>query len=386
MNEYYAVCAPGLESILATEMKSLKLIQNSAVKKPAAGQKTPEPGGIEFSGEMQNLYRANLHLRTAGRILLRLEEFYATGFPELKRKISRMDWEKYLRTGQPVALRVSCKKSRLYHSGAVAERVLQAIGKKMGRLPEMIKPAEDTDGNPPQLIIVRIVRDHCTVSLDSSGANLHCRGYRQATAKAPLRETFAAAIIRASGWDNESPLFDPFCGAGTIPIEAALLAKSIPPGINRRFAFQNWPVFQKNTWRLLLEEAQSGIRHPVSGIQLQAADRDAGAIASAVANARRAGVAAAIKFSQNAFSEMTPQTQTGWIITNPPYGVRVRSNHDLRNLYAQFGNILRDKFSGWNVGILCNDAVLIRQTRLNLRPKLAFSNGGVRVKFYCGSI
>ncbi len=386
MNKYYAVCAPGLETVLATEMKSLGLIREIDAENLAA-----EPGGIAFTGELRDVYRANVHLRTAGRILLRLGAFYAGGFPELKRKISRMNWEKYLLPGQPVALRVSCKKSRLYHSGAAAERVLQAIGKKMGRLPEQVKPAEDPDGNPPQLVIVRIVRDRCTVSVDSSGANLHCRGYRQAAAKAPLRETFAAALIRVSGWDGKSPLLDPFCGAGTIPIEAALLAKNIPPGVNRNFAFQNWPVFQTAAWQTLIDEARASITHLASRIMpapaIFAADRDAGAIEAARANAGRAGVADAVDFSQHAFSAMLPPPQQpGWIITNPPYGIRARGNRDLRNLYAQFGNVLRDKFTGWQIGILCHDAALIRQTRLNLRAILAFSNGGVRVKFYCGSI
>jgi len=380
MHKYYAVCTPGLEPILATEMKSLGLIGDIEAKNLAA-----EPGGIAFSGEMRDVYRANLHLRTAGRILLRLGAFYASGFPELKRKISRMNWEKYLRPGQPVALRVSCKKSRLYHSGAVAERVLQAIGKKMGRLPGLVKPADDCDENPPQLVIVRIVRDRCTVSLDSSGANLHCRGYRLATAKAPLRETFAVAIIRASGWDGTSPLLDPFCGAGTIPIEAALLVKNVPSGLNRNFAFQNWPGFQANRWQAGIDKEASKIITPKSTII--ASDRDAGAIEAARANAGRAGVADAVDFSQHAFSAMLPPPQQpGWIITNPPYGIRARGNRDLRNLYAQFGNVLRDKFTGWQIGILCHDAALIRQTRLNLRAKLAFSNGGVRVKFYCGSV
>ena len=185
---------------------------------------------MAFNGGLDELYRANLHLRTASRVLVRLGDFYAAAFSELRKKAGRLEWERYLRPGQPVALHVTCHKSKLYHSDAVAERVAGAIGDRLGRPTTMLKPAESEDDSPPQLVIVRLVNDHCTISIDSSGELLHRRGYRLATAKAPLRETLAAGMLLASGWDVRSPLIDPFCGSGTIAIEAALMRAGLPPG------------------------------------------------------------------------------------------------------------------------------------------------------------
>ncbi|MCB0316689.1 MAG: class I SAM-dependent RNA methyltransferase, partial [Calditrichaeota bacterium] len=178
------------------------------------------------------------------RILLRLGSFYAGGFPELKRKVRRLPWADMLTPKTHFELRVTCHKSRLYHSGAVAERVADAIHQQCGAQPVPAGSSADDEGGASQLIVVRLLRDHCTVSIDTSGEGLHRRGYRQATAKAPLRETLAAAMLLAAGWDDRAPLLDPFCGSGTIAIEAALLARHLAPGLQRRFAFMDWPDFR----------------------------------------------------------------------------------------------------------------------------------------------
>jgi len=172
---------------------------------------------------------------------------------------------------------------------------------------------------------------------------LHRRGYRLASAKAPLRETLAAGMLLASGWDGTSPLLDPFCGSGTIAIEAALLAKRIAPGHTRRFAFMDWQNYEESIWKALL--AKSSASELVTIPPIQASDRDAGAIDMARANAERAGVSQLIEFSQRAVSAIEP-ARTGWVITNPPYGQRISSNKDLRNLYAQLGNVLRKNCTG----------------------------------------
>ena len=371
MDSYFAVTAPGLEPFTAQELRSLGL-------EPAI-----ESGGITIKGDLTALYQANLHLRTASRVLARLGNFfYASTFPELQKRASRLPWERFLTPGQPIALRVTCHTSRLYHSDAVARTIADAIAERLGQPSPVIKVDEDSD-QMPQSILVRLVDDKCTVSVDSSGVLLHKRGYRQAVAKAPLRETLAAAILLASGWDKLSPLLDPFCGSGTIPIEAALMALGIPPGINRHFAFMDWPNYDEKLWLSIKDiQPSSSQNHPL----ILASDRDAGAIKMAQANAERAGVADFIEFKCQAVSSIAPPAGPGWVVTNPPYGLRVSEGKDLRNLYAQFGNVLREKCPGWDLSVLCSDPALLGQMRIPQDTSLGLVNGGISVKLGRGEV
>jgi putative N6-adenine-specific DNA methylase len=409
MEKLFAVCAPGLEPFTALELDRLGLIDSHASRSenfptgkgspddrqvlrpaltgclPAGGQERElQSGGIEFQGSLQHVYQANLHLRTASRVLIRLGEFYASAFPELRRKASRLLWENYLAPERPIALRITCKKSRLYHEGAVAERVEGAIADRLGRSPPVRKYSEDSDTDFPQLIVVRIVDNLCTISVDSSGALLHRRGYRLATAKAPLRETLASAMVMASGWDSISPLLDPFCGSGTIPIEAVLLARKIPAGYSRQFAFMDWPIFDPKSWNELLAHARKEITSEAP--EIIASDRDAGAIQAAHANAERAGVADCIEFSRKAVSAIDPPAGPGWVVTNPPYGVRLKKMNDLRNLYAQLGKVLRTRCPGWHVSMLCDRVQLIRSTGLEFDRGISVMNGGLKVKLLRGLV
>lgn len=384
MDTYFAVTAPGLEPLTAQELRSLGLLPIEGVGRVERRIPGEEGGGVAFQGELQDLYRANLELRTASRVLVRLGEFYTAAFSELRKKTSRLPWEQYLSPGQPVSMHATCHKSRLYHSDAVAERVAGAVGDRLGQPTPLIKPGRGGGDYLPQLIVVRLVNDRCTINLDSSGALLHRRGYRLETAKAPLRETLAAAMLVASGWNRVSPLLDLFCGSGTIAIEAALLALGIPPGVNRRFAFMDWPRYDPRLWESLLAGVQP---HPVENVPLiQASDRDAGAIEMAKANAVRAGVAGSIEFSCRALSAVEPPAGPGWVVTNPPYGLRVSANKDLRNLYAQLGHVLRLHCPGWNVAILSNDVKLLGQTALRLDTSFTMVNGGVKVYLGRGSV
>jgi putative N6-adenine-specific DNA methylase len=376
--DLFIVTAPGLAPLCAEEVRGNALL---------AGLQSPqvETGGIAVRGDLTALYSANLHLRTASRILVRLGGFHAENFGQLQARAALLDWGRYLRPGSAVDVRVTSHKSRLYHTGAVAERVVNAIGDYFGQLPPCHKHDEEGDEPGAQLVVVRLLYDTCTISIDASGALLHRRGYRLATAKAPLRETLAAGLLLASGWNavEPPPLLDPFCGSGTIPIEAAMLALQLAPGRNRRFAFMDWPGFAAATWQMLLEraDAHAQARRAQLGDSLvvQASDRDAGAIEAARSNAQRAGVADVITFTCRAISAIEPPTATGHIVTNPPYGQRVRSGGDLRNLYAQIGNVLRMRCSGWHVTLLSTDRVLLGQTNLRLDTSLTFVNGGMNV-------
>ena len=372
--DVFAIAAPGLEPLVERELRALGIEDAHA-----------DAGGVSFTGGREAIYRANLHLRTASRVIARVAEFGARGFPELVRHAKRQPWERYLAADRPIHLRVTCKKSRLYHSDAVAERVGDAIAKRLGVDGlNTIKGGEDEDAMG-QLVIVRMTHDHCVLSVDTSGALLHRRGYREATAKAPIRETLAAALLLAAEWRLDAPLLDPFCGSGTIAIEAALLARRIPPGLNRRFAFMDWPDFDSALWRRVHDEAARMAR-PRAPSAIQGSDRDAGAIEAARANAARAGVAGDITFEKRALSAIEPPAEPGWVCTNPPYGVRVSERAELRNLYAQFGKVMQAKCPGWTVAMYSADARLEKAARLPLRPVLGTVNGGIPVRVVRGIV
>jgi putative N6-adenine-specific DNA methylase len=373
MDSFFAVTAPGLEPFTAEELRRMGF------------EPTTVPGGVLFKGDLAALYRANLHLRTASRILARLGNFfYATTFPELQQRLARLSWERFLTPRQPVSIHVTCHKSKLYHSDAVARTVSAALEQRLGAPSPLLKAGGD---NPqlPQLVLVRLAEDKCTVSVDSSGTLLYKRGYRQAVAKAPLRETLAAAMLMASGWDLASPLLDPFCGSGTIPIEAALMALGIPPGINRRFAFMDWPAYDEPLWHTIHAPSSALLgQSPM----IQASDRDAGAIKMARANAERAGISDSIEFKCQAVSSIMPPPlpARGWVVTNPPYGLRVSQGKDLRNLYAQFGNVLHAECPGWDLSVMCSDLVLLGQLQIKFDTSLTLVNGGIRVRLGRGIV
>lgn len=393
-NDLFAATAPGLETIALGELKRL------GIKGKA------EAGGVSFRGDAETMYAANLWLRTPGRIVVRLARFHASTFHELERRAKRVPWSAFLPVNGTVHVRATCKKSRLYHSDAVAERVLAAIALAAPgalRLEAQSGAVDDVDQEdanardadttisgavngaliPQQLFIVRIVDDECEISADTSGELLHRRGYRQETGKAPLRETLAAAMVLASGWKSTEPLIDPLCGSGTIPIEAALFARGIAPGLRRRFAFMEWPTFEKERWDKILGQAHDAAGGKRLELDILGADRDSGAIEAAARNANRAGVGD-IRFEVQPLStslqELKGVQGPGWILANPPYGVRLGEADTLGNLYAKLGSRLKSA-AEWRLGILTSDVALARQTGLPLRARFSTRNGGISVAF-----
>jgi putative N6-adenine-specific DNA methylase len=339
-----------------------------------------DEGGVVWQGDARSLMRANLWLRTASRVVVRVARFRATQFHELERHADRIPWRDFMRDPSAAEFRVTARKSRLYHSDAIAERLrTAALG---GAAAGTASPAA---GAHRQLFVVRAVRDEFEVSADSSGDLLHMRGYRQAVGKAPLRETLAAALLLAAGWDGETPLHDPFCGSGTIPIEGALIARRIAPGLRRAFAFEQWPGLDADDWRTLRDEALAG-QLPRAPSAITGFDRDAGVVESAIANAGRAGVDADVTFAVHPLSAMEPLPAGSLVATNPPYGVRVSKGGDLRNLYAQLGNVLRDRAMGATLAIYLPRAHLARQTRLGLSEAFKTSNGGLPVAALVGVV
>lgn len=374
MDALFASCLPGLEGLLAAELTERGLLKPRLRLGPPA-----EGGGVAFEGGAAELYRALRGLALAERVFVRHGPFGARDFAALEKAASLVPWERYLRPGEPLCVRAESRASRLYHEKGVAERVARGAGLRLKRRVDLVPYDED---RPAPLAYARVAKDALLVDVDAAGAPLHKRGWRLQTAKAPLRETLAAALLRASGWDGEAPLLDPFCGSGTVAIEAALKAQGTPPGSFRRFAAERWPSFEPGAWEVERRTARAAAAPP----RILASDRDAGAVAAAKANAERAGVAARIEFSVRPVSAVEPPPGPGFVVTNPPYGVRVSQGKDLRDLYAAFGGALRAKAGGWSVTLLTSGAPLARATGLGLEPGLSTLNGGLPVRVWRGRV
>ena len=351
---------PGLEQLAAGELAAFGV----------AG--TVDTGGVSFRAGARGVYQANLCLRVAARVLVRVAEFRATAFWELEKRARTLPWADLVSPGRAVVFRVTARKSKLYHQEGIAERLNGAVTTAVTGL-----RAGEEEG--AQEFVVRVFRDVVTVSIDSSGALLHQRGYRLASAKAPLRENLGAAVVLGAGWNVSRPLLDPFAGSGTIPIEAALMARAIPPGWQRRFAFEEWPAFDASLWRDVRARAESQIL-PRAPAPILGSDRDSGAIGMAKANAERAGVRDDIEWSQSAFSSAARLDAGSWIVTNPPYGIRVGDAQKLRDLYARVGQLAREQYRDSTVALVAADPRLVAATGSPFREALRFRNGGIPVR------
>ncbi len=365
MHSCFAVTTPGLEAITARELTALGIAITET-----------EPGGVAFQADAAELARANIWLRTASRVLVRIAQFHAFSFPELERHARQVAWGEYLADGISPVFRITSKKSKLYHQGAIAERLQRCTG--------IPAPADDAPADSGQLFVVRVHRDQVTVSADASGELLHRRGYRLEQARAPLRETLAAAMLLGVGWDGSVPLVDPFAGSGTIAIEAAMIARNMAPGARRSFAAERWPSMAGGVFAAGRASSVEGREHDAR--RIIASDRDAGAVAAMGRNAERAGVAADLSIRQAVISELRLPEQPGWIVTNPPYGVRVGDRLRLRDLYAQTGTLLRTRARGWRLALLSTHPALEHQLALPLTPVWQSTNGGITVRLVTASL
>jgi putative N6-adenine-specific DNA methylase len=357
--EIFLATAPGLEPLLFEEVRT------KGFKRPKA-----VPGGVTIAGGWPEVWRANLWLRGAGRVLARIDSFRAVHLAQLDAKARRVDWASVLRADVPFRVEASCAASRIYHSGAAAQRIETAIRETLGA-----KPSEDG-----VLVMVRLENDQCTISVDTSGEPLHKRGYKEAINPAPLRETMASLFLQACGHDGTEPVVDPMCGAGTFVIEAAEITARLNPGRSRAFAFERLASFDDAAWQTM----RAVRRAPASAARCHGRDRDAGAIAMSRANAERAGLAESTDFAQAPISELTPpEGPPGLVMVNPPYGSRMGEGTDLAPLYAAFGQVMLRRFAGWRVGMVTSEPKLAHATRLPFLPNTApVPHGGLRVALY----
>jgi putative N6-adenine-specific DNA methylase len=362
--EIYLVAVPGLEAALCAEAKALGFKQAKVVA-----------GGVTLRGGWPDVWRANLEIRGASKVLARIGDFRVLHLAQLDKRARRFPWKDVLRADVPLRVEASCKSSRIYHAGAAAQRIETAIREELGAV---------IDPEALLCIKARIEDDLCTISIDTSGELLHKRGNKQEVAKAPMRESMASLFLRQCGFDGAEPVVDPMCGSGTFVIEAAEIAMGLQPGRSRNFAFEHLAGFDGAAWRRMRDG------HPINtpAVRFHGSDRDAGAIRMGTANAARAGVASVTEFRRRPVSELAPpEGPPGLVIVNPPYGSRIGDKKPLFGLYGALGKTLLARFSGWRVGLITTDAALAKATGLPFAPPgEPVLHGGLRVKLYQAAV
>jgi len=356
--EIFLVVAPGLAHFLGEEARAQGFKVTSI-----------EAAGVSIAGDWSEVWRANLVLRGATRVLVRIASFRALHLAQLDKRARKLPWTGWLRPDVPVRVDATCRKSRIYHAKAAAQRVERAL-----------EGAGLTLDPKAEIVVkLRIEDDLATFSLDSSGASLHKRGLKEEVNKAPMRETLAALFLRAAGYDGRGPVYDPMCGSGTFVLEAAEIALGVQAGRARDFAFQRFASFDAGAF--------DGIRQagaPGGETRFFGTDRDAGAVRMSEANAQRSGLSDVTQFDVRAIGDVTPPIQLpGLVIANPPYGARIGNKGALHGLYGTFGKVMQDRFGGWKIAMITADAGLAKSAGLPWAPPgPVVDHGGTKVRLW----
>ncbi len=338
MYQLVAPCHFGLEAVLKREIYDLGYEITQV-----------EDGRVTFEGDAEAICRSNVFLRTAERVLLLVGRFRATTFDELFEGVKALPWEEYLpKDAKFWVKKASSIKSKLFSSSDIQSIVKKAIVERLKREYDVEWFQEDGAAYP---IRVFLLKDEVMVTLDTSGESLHKRGYRTMTSKAPLTETLAAALLMLTPWKADRIFVDPFCGSGTFPIEAAMMAANIAPGMNREFVAEQWTnLIERKLWYDTVEEAEELVDTSVA-VDIQGYDIDGEVVKAARENAKRAGVAEMIHFQERPVSELRHPKKYGFIVTNPPYGERLEDKKDLPQLYAQIGEAYKN-LDSWSMYLI----------------------------------
>lgn len=354
-----------LEDVLEHEIIEIGGLNTSKTKR-----------GVWFEGDKKLLYKANLHLRSALRLLVPIYEFTAYDERRLYKHIQEFDWEEHLSISKTFAIDAVTRSQRFKHSQYVALKIKDAIvdqfRDKTGKRPDI-----DTK-NPDILINVHLNNAKFTLSLDSSGETLNKRGYRSEGHPASLNESLAAGLILKTNWKGDTNFLDPFCGSGTFPIEAAMIAGNIAPGIKRKFAFQNWKDYDRKLLKDLKIEAEENSKE--IKIKIFGSDISERSIKTANKSVNNAGYDAIIKLKRESFDLISKPSDSGIIITNPPYGERLEENNMI-DFYQKIGDTLKQNFTNWDAWILSGNIDALKRIGLKTSKKTNCFNGDIECKF-----
>ena len=367
MEEYQmtAKTFKGLEEVLAKELVDL-----------GANNVQLERRAVSFSGNKEILYKANLHLRTASRVLVTIDQFKATDPDQIYEKIKTIPWEKYMSVDTTFAVDSTVYSDIFRHSKFVAYRVKDGIA---DYFMERYDKRPSVRLSEPQLIVnIHIAQNQCTLSLDSSGESLHKRGYRIAQTEAPLNEALAAGMILLTGWHGECDFIDPMCGSGTLLIEAGLIALNIPPGIFRKgFAFEKWKNFDEKLYEEVYNDdsMERTFEHKIYG-----SDISLRAIQIAQENVKNAGLSKYVELKVSSIEKLETLPEKAVLVSNPPYGERLKSAN-IENLYASIGTMLKHKFAGNEAWIICSEEFLLSRIGMKPSKKIELLNGSIECLF-----
>ncbi len=369
----FASCAPGLEPWLEREIRELEM--GSVANESPPTNIVQDVGGVRFEGDELTLAHALVGLGLAARLLIRIATFQVTELSNLDSYVGRLSWTGWLKRDVPRVIRASAKKSRLYHSGAIEQRVMQAIKRRMKDDP----PPVDVEAiDQAASLVVRMDNDVCTISLDASGQPLHRRGYRLNPAHAPLREDLARAVVLASTWDRKRPLVDPMCGSGTLLVEAAMLASNWPPGMNRRFGIESTTFADRVSIDEVKQDRMTRV-HPMTALIL-GSDRDERAIAAAKENLSKLDFP--IELATRALSATELPDEPLSIVTNPPWGGRVSTDQYLNPVYHSLGDLRRRAKNGSSLTLVTSRRELAYKTGIPLRSAFLTDAGGTKVNAF----
>jgi putative N6-adenine-specific DNA methylase len=362
----FAAVPRGAEEITAAELQALDIQGASAGR-----------GGVSFVTDHAGLYRANLWLRTASRILVNIATFPCASPEELYAGVHGIIWHDLITPSMTLAVDCTLRDSAITHSGFVALKTKDAIVDRI-RKHCGTRPSVNTS-SPDVRINIHLAKNVCTVSLDSSGDSLDRRGYRLERTEAPLRETLASAVIALTGWDGAMLLADPMCGSGTIPIEAAFFAGRVAPGRHRSFGFQRWLDFDAGLWDRILADAEKGIQRLPVGL-ITGYDKDSRALTLARRNVDAAGFGGQIHFFHSALDEFEPEGDKGVVIINPPYGKRLGDVEKLKDLYRQIGDVMKQRCRGWTGFVLTGNVELAKCIGLKASRRFVLFNGPIECR------
>ncbi len=358
----------GLEGVLAEELKGIGAQNIKEVNR-----------AVEFEGDKEILYKANLLLRTAIRILLPIHRFTASNVQELYDEVKKFDWSTIMSVNETLAIDPVVFSEIFTHSQYVSLKMKDAIvdqfREKVGT-----RPSVDVE-NPSVRLVIHIAKESATISMDSSGESLHKRGYRTGVHKAPLNEVLAAGMVLLSGWDKKMPLIDPMCGSGTVLMEAVMFAKNYPPGLHKKsFGFMGWNDYDVALWNKVVEEAKENITHP--RLKVFGSDSDIKSIDMARESALNFRLNRDINFSVSSFEKLDPNYPKGMIIVNPPYGERLMKEKDISDFYRMIGNQLKQTFTGYDAWVITSDKAALKSVGLKALEKIRLYNGGLECGFH----